>query len=83
MRNKIIIGLVALLIGIFVGFKLTEALGQQYIMNNLPIPKATLADKDAFIEPIKLENKVPTKELSYVNKKAKNIVLLIARCLFR
>tara|TARA_B100000700_G_scaffold327899_1_gene443951 strand:- start:2656 stop:3960 length:1305 start_codon:yes stop_codon:yes gene_type:complete len=78
MRNKIIIGLVALLIGIFVGFKLTEALGQQYIMNNLPIPKATLADKDAFIEPIKLENKVPTKELSYVNKKAKNIVLLIA-----
>ncbi len=77
MRNKIIIGIVALVIGAFIGFKVTESIGREYIMNNLPIPKGTLDDKDVFIEPIPEGNSLMPKVLTSIDRKAENIILLI------
>ncbi len=77
MRNKIIIGIVALVIGAFIGFKVTESIGREYIMNNLPIPKGTLDDKDVFIEPIPEGNSLVPKVLTSIDRKAENIILLI------
>ena len=77
MRNKIIIGIVALVVGAFIGFKVTESMGREYIMNNLPIPEGTLDDKDAFIESVPADSVLMPKTLASVERKAKNIILLI------
>jgi len=77
MRNKIIIGVVALVIGAFIGLKVTEYLGREYIMNNIPIPEGTLDDKDAYIESVPADSVLMPKALASVERKAKNIILLI------
>jgi alkaline phosphatase len=77
MRNKIIIGVVALVIGAFIGLKVTEYLGREYIMNNIPIPEGTLDDKDAYIESVPADSVLMPKVLASVERKAKNIILLI------
>ena len=46
-------------------------------MNNLPIPKGTLDDKDAFIELVPADSVLKPKALASVEQKAKNIILLI------
>ena len=66
MRNKIIIGIVALVVGAFIGFKVTESMGREYIMNNLPIPEGTLDDKDAFIESVPADSVLMPKTLARV-----------------
>ena len=77
MIKNIIIGVVALVVGAFIGFKVTESMGREYIMNNLPIPKGTLDDKDAFIESVPADSVLKPKALASVEQKAKNIILLI------
>ena len=66
MVKNIIIGVVALVVGSFIGFKVTESMGREYIMNNLPIPKGTLDDKDAFIESVPADSVLMPKALASV-----------------
>ena len=49
LRNRYFLVLVALFIGAFVGFKLTETFAVKYIMENLPIDTATLDEKDVYV----------------------------------
>ena len=77
MRSKIIIAFVALGLGLFVGAKLMEHLGREYIVNNFPIPSGTLDDKDVYVQEVFIDEKVPVKELKQVKNKAKNIILFI------
>jgi alkaline phosphatase len=77
MIKNISIGIVALIVGSFIGFKVTESMGREYIMNNLPIPEGTLDDKDVFIESVPAGSVLIPKSLAAVERKAKNIILLI------
>jgi alkaline phosphatase len=78
LRNRYFLVLVALFVGAFVGFKLTETFAVKYIMENLPIDMATLDEKDAYVTEIEDGIFASPKELTYVDEKAKNIILLIA-----
>ena len=42
LKNRYFLVIVALLVGSFIGFKLTETFAIKYIMENLPIDTATL-----------------------------------------
>ena len=78
LRNRYFLFLVALFIGAFVGFKLTETFAVKYIMENLPIDTATLDEKDVYVTEIEDGIFANPKELTYIDEKAKNIILLIA-----
>ena len=78
LRNRYFLVLVALFVGAFVGFKLTETFAVKYIMENLPIDTATLDEKDVYITEIEDGIFANPKELTYIDEKAKNIILLIA-----
>ena len=78
LRNRYFLVLVALFVGAFVGFKLTETFAIKYIMENLPIDTATLDEKDVYVTEIEDGIFANPKELTYIDKKAKNIILLIA-----
>lgn len=78
LRNRYFLVLVALFVGAFVGFKLTETFAVKYIMENLPIDMATLDEKDAYVTEIEDGIFASPKELTYIDEKAKNIILLIA-----
>ena len=78
LRNRYFLVLVALFIGAFVGFKLTETFAVKYIMENLPIDTATLDEKDVYVTEIEDGIFANPKELTYIDEKAKNIILLIA-----
>ena len=78
LKNRYFLVIVALLIGSFIGFKLTETFAIKYIMENLPIDTATLDEKDVYVTEIEDGVFASPKELSYVDNKAKNIILLIA-----
>ncbi|MBA59044.1 MAG: alkaline phosphatase [Gammaproteobacteria bacterium] len=77
MKNLIIITIVSLVVGGFIGAKVMELLGREYIMANLPVPKGTIDDKDVFFESLPEAGTVPRKKLHPVNRKAKNVILLI------
>ena len=78
LRNRYFLVLVALFVGAFVGFKLTETFAIKYIMENLPIDTATLDEKDVYVTEIEDGIFANPKELTYIDEKAKNIILLIA-----
>ena len=78
LKNRYFLVIVALFIGSFIGFKLTETFAIKYIMENLPIGTATLDEKDVYVTEIEDGVFASPKELSYVDNKAKNIILLIA-----
>ena len=78
LKNRYFLVIVALLIGSFIGFKLTETFAIKYIMENLPIDTATLDEKDVYVTAIEDGVFASPKEISYVDNKAKNIILLIA-----
>ena len=78
LKNRYFLVLVALFIGAFVGFKLTETFAVKYIMENLPIDTATLDEKDVYVTEIEDGIFANPKELTYIDEKAKNIILLIA-----
>ena len=78
LKNRYFLVLVALFVGAFVGFKLTETFAIKYIMENLPIDTATLDEKDVYVTEIDDGTFANPKELTYIDEKAKNIILLIA-----
>ncbi len=78
LKNRYFLVIVALLLGSFIGFKLTETFAIKYIMENLPIDTATLDEKDVYVTEIEDGVFASPKELTYIDSKAKNIILLIA-----
>ena len=68
---------VAFSIGAFAGYKFLESLGMQALINAIPIPEGSLADKDAFIEVLPEGAPLIQKDLESVERKASNIILLI------
>ena len=78
LKNRYFLVIVALLVGSFIGFKLTETFAIKYIMENLPIDTATLDEKDVYVTEIEDGIFASPKELSYVDNKAKNIILLLS-----
>ena len=77
MRNSILIVLISLTLGAFVGAKVMESFGRNYIMANLPVPSGTINDKDVFLKSIPENSALVKKNLIEVDKKAKNVILLI------
>ena len=77
MRNSILIAVISLALGALIGAKVMEAFGRNYIMANLPVPSGTLNDKDVFLKSIPENGELIKKDLVEVNKKAKNVILLI------
>ena len=77
MRNSILIAVISLALGALIGAKVMEAFGRSYIMANLPVPSGTLNDKDVFLKSIPENGELVKKDLVEVNKKAKNVILLI------
>lgn len=64
-------------LGAFAGYKTLESLGMQALINAIPIPEGSLADKDMFLETLPEGKALTQKKLVPVNNKAKNIILLI------
>ena len=77
MRNSILIAIISLTLGALIGAKVMESFGRSYIMANLPVPSGTLNDKDVFLKSIPENGELVKKNLVEVNKKAKNVILLI------
>ena len=77
MRNPILVALISLTLGAFIGAKVMESFGRNYIMANLPVPSGTLNDKDVFLKSIPANSELIKKDLVEVDKKAKNVILLI------
>jgi len=77
MRNPILIALISISVGGLIGAKVMESFGRNYIMANLPVPSGTLNDKDVFLKSIPANSELVKKDLVEVNKKAKNVILLI------
>ena len=77
MRNSILIAIISLTLGALIGAKVMESFGRSYIMANLPVPSGTLNDKDVFLKSIPENGELVKKDLVEVNKKAKNVILLI------
>tara|TARA_B100001113_G_scaffold305914_1_gene266852 strand:+ start:246 stop:1574 length:1329 start_codon:yes stop_codon:yes gene_type:complete len=76
-KNILIIGIVFSL-GAFTGYKVLESIGMAALIANIPIPEGSIADKDAFVKNLPDGKVLEPKELVSVDKKAKNIILLIA-----
>ncbi len=76
-KNILIIAIVFSL-GAFTGYKILESIGMAALIANIPIPEGSIADKDAFIKNLPEGKVLEPKELVSVDKKAKNIILLIA-----
>ena len=70
--------IIVFIIGIYIGFKVVEARGMAALIEAIPIPEGSIADKDAFIKNLPEGKALEPKQLTSVNKKAKNIILLIA-----
>lgn len=78
LKKYTLIILVSFILGAYIGYKVLESLGLQALIDAIPIPEGSLADKDVSIELIPIGRPLIQKELSTVEKKAKNIILLIA-----
>ena len=76
-KNIFVIALVFIL-GAYTGYKILESIGMAALLANIPIPEGSIADKDAFIKNLPEGKTLEPKELVSVDKKAKNIILLIA-----
>ena len=80
LKRNILVILISFGLGGFVGFKVLESLGIAYFMSSLgdSLPKGSIADKDAFLETLPEGQSLIQKELIPVERKAKNIILLIS-----
>ena len=77
LKKYALIIVIAFSIGALAGYKVLESLEVQALTNATTAPEGLIAGKDAFFEVLP-EGKVLTqKKLTSVNKKAKNIILLI------
>ena len=80
LKKNILVIVISFGLGGFVGFKVLESLGVAFIMSSLgdSLPKGSIADKDAFLETLPEGQSLIQKELIPVERKAKNIILLIS-----
>ena len=80
LKKNILVIVISFGLGGFVGFKVLESLGVAFIMSSLgdSLPKGSIADKDAFLETLPEGKSLIQKELIPVDRKAKNIILLIS-----
>jgi len=80
LKKNILVIVISFGLGGFVGFKVLKSLGVAFIMSSLgdSLPKGSIADKDAFLETLPEGQSLIQKELIPVDRKAKNIILLIS-----
>ena len=77
-KKHALVILIAFCIGAFAGYKTLERAGIAALINSIPIPEGSIADKDAFVKQLPEGSTLVQKSLVPVEKKAKNIILLIA-----
>ena len=77
LKKNILVIAISFSLGGFIGYKVLESLGIAFLINSIPIPEGSIADKDAFLETLPAGKPLAQKELLPVNEKAKNIILLI------
>ena len=77
-KKNILVIIISFSLGGFAGYKVLESLGIAFLINSIPIPEGSIADKDAFLETLPEGKPLVQKELIPVEKKAKNIILLIS-----
>ena len=78
LRQNILVIVISFSLGGFAGYKVLESLGIAFLINSIPIPEGSIADKDAFLETLPEGKPLAQKELIPVKNKAKNIILLIS-----
>ena len=78
LRQNILVIVISFSLGGFAGYKVLESLGIAFLINSIPIPEGSIADKDAFLETLPEGKPLVQKELIPVKNKAKNIILLIS-----
>ena len=78
LRQNILVIVLSFSLGGFAGYKVLESLGIAFLINSIPIPEGSIADKDAFLETLPEGKPLVQKELIPVKNKAKNIILLIS-----
>ena len=78
LKKNILVIAISFSLGGFVGYKVLESLGIAFLINSIPIPEGSIADKDAFLETLPADKPLVQKELLPVKEKAKNIILLIS-----
>ena len=78
LKKNIIVIAISFSLGGFAGYKVLESLGIAFLINSIPIPEGSIADKDAFLETLPEGKPLVQKELLPVSEKAKNIILLIS-----
>ena len=78
LKKNILVIAISFSLGGFVGYKVLESLGIAFLINSIPIPEGSIADKDAFLETLPAGKPLVQKELLLVQEKAKNIILLIS-----
>ena len=76
-KKHALVILIAFCIGAFAGYKTLERAGIAALINSIPIPEGSIADKDAFVKQLPEGSTLVQKSLVPVEKKAKNIILLI------
>lgn len=78
LKKNILVIAISFSVGGFAGYKVLESLGIAFLINSIPIPEGSIADKDAFLETLPEGKPLVQKELLPVSEKAKNIILLIS-----
>ena len=78
LKKNIFVIVLVFSVGAYTGYKVLESIGMAVLMANIPIPEGSIADKDAFVQNLPEGKVLEPKELLSVEKKAKNIILLIA-----
>ena len=78
LRQNSLVIVISFSLGGFAGYKVLESLGIAFLINSIPIPEGSIADKDAFLETLPEGKPLVQKELIPVKNKAKNIILLIS-----
>ena len=79
LKKNILVIAISFSLGGFAGYKVLESLGIAFLMSSIgdSLPEGSIADKDVFLETLPEGQSLVQKELISVDKKAKNIILLI------
>ena len=79
LKKNVLVILISFSLGGFAGYKVLESLGIAFLMSSIgdSLPEGSIADKDVFLETLPEGQSLVQKELISVDKKAKNIILLI------
>ena len=79
LKKNVLVILISFSLGGFAAFKVLESLGIAFLMSSIgdSLPEGSIADKDVFLETLPEGQSLVQKKLTSVDKKAKNIILLI------